>query len=259
MSAKLVFVTVSDISIKDRKRLEGFGIEVIKRKNIGYDFYSYKVGLQYLDLSLYDELIICNDSSFGPLIPMINIFEQMNNQECDFWGITDSNLIAYHLQSYFLVFKKKSLYSDVFKHFWNDLKILDDKQDIIEQYEVGMSQLFIKNGYKSCSYILLNIERIKIINILLSNLFQAPGKIYKIMIQPWFYFKIILKKECNVSINFWETLLVEEKVPFLKKSLLTDETDKKENFKKIKKIFEEQALDTNYPFQLIDNYYNRLL
>ena len=50
----------------------------------------------------------------------------VKNIKCDFWGITDSSEINYHLQSYFLVFKKNVIQSNTFKIFWDGVKILND-------------------------------------------------------------------------------------------------------------------------------------
>ena len=43
---KIIFVSTK-INIKELKKLSK-KIKVIKRKNIGYDFYSYKVGWEYI-------------------------------------------------------------------------------------------------------------------------------------------------------------------------------------------------------------------
>ena len=42
--------------------------ELVRRPNFGYDFYSYKTGLDLVeDLRHYDLVVICNDSYVGPL------------------------------------------------------------------------------------------------------------------------------------------------------------------------------------------------
>lgn len=254
---KLVFVTVSDISKKDVERLKGLNIEVIKRKNIGYDFYSYKVGIQRLDLSIYTELIICNDSTFGPLIPMKDIFDKMENSKCDFWGITDSRQIDYHLQSYFLVFRKKILKSHVFFDFWNQLKILEDKNEIIKRYEIGISQVLLKKNYRTQAYIDYRINKKDNMVRLLKGLMQKPHKFFKLMISPYRYFSTSTKKNGNSSLNFWDTLLIKYQLPFIKKSLIVDKSQSLENIKKLKVIFQKQLLKTDYPIDFIERYYGR--
>ncbi len=254
---KLVFVTVSDISKKDIKRLEALDIDVIKRKNIGYDFYSYKVGIERLDLSHYDELIICNDSTFGPIMPIKNIFDKMNNEKCDFWGITDSEEIAYHLQSYFLVFRKKILKSHEFSDFWNKLKILEDKKEIIKRYEVGLSKVLLTHNYTLGVYIQYEINKKDNTIRLLSRLWKKPYKVFKVLVSPYQYYTAATKMSGNASITFWNDLLVRHQLPFIKKSLVTDKRESTENMKKLQLIFKKQLLKTNYPIILIEDYFGR--
>jgi len=256
---KIIFVTVSDILKNDLDNLEKLDIVVIKRENIGYDFYSYKVGLERINLKSYDELLLCNDSTFGPIYPIVSLFDSMQNQKCDFWGITSSLLISNHLQSYFLVFKKDILQSTVFNDFWSNLCILEDKDEIIKQYEVGLSTILYSKGYTGDSFIKYNIKKVGIIKNLYKNLYKKPYKIYKFIIYPKLYVKTIMDKRSNASIDFWDELLVKLKIPFIKKSLITDKSMKKSNIIKLKNIFEDTVIETKYPFYLITNYYDRHL
>lgn len=254
---KLVFVTVSDISYKDVERLQSLNVEVVKRENIGYDFYSYKVGIERLNVSLYDELIICNDSTFGPLFSMKDIFDRMKNKECDFWGITDSMEIAYHLQSYFIVFKKPILQSLSFLYFWDKLKILEDKNEIIKQYEVGISQVLLSQNYISQVYTQYAINKNDNSIRLLKRLWKSPYKIFKLLISPYKYYSVAMKSNGNASILFWDSLLVRYQLPFVKKSLIVDKNEGVENMKKLKLIFQKKLFKMNYPISLIENYFTR--
>lgn len=257
VTQKLVFVTVSDISKKDAERLENLNIEVIKRENIGYDFYSYKVGIERLDLNLYDELIVCNDSIFGPVVPMKNIFTKMQDKECDFWGITDSGLIDYHLQSYFLVFRKSILQSLTFSRFWDELKVLEDKKEIIKRYEVGLSQRLLKKDYKAQVYIHYAINKNDNSIRLLKRLWKKPYKIFKFLIFPHRYYSEAIKKNGNASVVFWDALLVQYQLPFIKKSLIVNKSEGLENMKRLQLIFQKQLLKSNYPIALIESYFRR--
>ena len=254
---KLVFVTVSDISKKDVERLKSLNIEVIKRENIGYDFYSYKVGIERLDLDFYEELIICNDSAFGPIVPMKNIFDKMQDEECDFWGITDSGLIAYHLQSYFLVFRKSILQSLVFSRFWDEVKILEDKNEIIKQYEVGISQTLLKESYSFNVYTQYKVNTNDNSIRLLKRLWGKPYKIFRLLFFPYRYYSEATKKSGNASVSFWDTLLVQCQLPFVKKSLISDKSEGMENMKKLQLIFQKKLLKSNYPIALIESYFTR--
>lgn len=255
---KLIFVTVSAISEEDSEKLKDLGIEVIQRENIGYDFYSYKIGIERLDLNQYDEVIICNDSVFGPLYSLKSIFDQMEKKQCDFWGITDSIQLAYHIQSYFLVFNKSIIVSTIFSQFWDEIAILDDKSEIIRRYEVGLSQLLVSHGYKAEVFSHLVINSHYSSKRLLKRLLKKPYKIFKFLVTPSRYIKDIFKKSVNSSIKFWDFLLVQNKMPFVKKSLLTDGEESIDNLKRLKSIFEKKLIDTRYPFYIIENFFERM-
>lgn len=123
-------------------------ITVIVRENVGYDFYSMRTGVFAVEaLYSYDELIIANDSvltidSSG----LGRAFVQMQNVDCDVWGMTESFQVARHLQSYFMVFRKSAFFSHYFDRFWRDVRVLDDKWEIILSYEVGLTQWLLRHG-----------------------------------------------------------------------------------------------------------------
>jgi len=257
VAGKIIFVTVSDIDIEDINRLDLMGINIIKRDNIGYDFYSYKMGIKSLDLSLYDEVIICNDSVFGPLIPIKELFNKMDGVNCDFWGITESNLVAYHIQSYFIVFRKKLIDSLLFYKSWDNIEILEDKSEIIEKYEIGLSQLYIQNDFIGTACNKDNISHKTILIYILKLLKEAPFRIFNITKNPFFYINIIRKKQYNAPIHFWKDFLVKGNLFFLKKSLVTDKIYGNDNYKEIKTIFKENSKYNGYAISLIKNYMKR--
>lgn len=254
---KLVFVTVSDIEQKDIDRLEMLNIDVIKRENIGYDFYSYKVGIESLNLELYDELIICNDSAFGPLYPLKNLFKNMEQKECDFWGVTDSYVKGYHLQSYFMVFNSTVLNTYVFQEFWKQMKVIDDKEKLIEQYEVGLSQLLIENNYNTAVFINHEMSFYESIKYLYFRYLSLED--YKLLrmfnlIFSKYYWSMISRKQYNISLALWDTLILKYNMPFVKKSLFINDIEKEKNIQKYARVI---SLVTVYPVKIIKKYINR--
>ncbi|HIE59178.1 MAG TPA: hypothetical protein EYH57_00480 [Sulfurovum sp.] len=256
---KIVLVTVSDILVEDVQRLKSLNIEVIKRENQGYDFYSYKVGIKSLDLERFDELIICNDSIYGPFVSLAEVFSKMENKECDFWGITASKSIAYHLQSYFFVYRNNILKSAEFLDFWNNVVILDDKSDIVREYEVGLSLFLFEKGFTSRAYVEnVNYEVSKKDNSfrLFKRLLKAPYKIFRVLTSPYQYWSAIKRKNTNTSLVYWDQLLLNKKMPFLKVSLFTNNQDSKENLNKFEEIIKSIS---NYPTSLIKKHLKRIL
>lgn len=123
-------------------------ITVISRQNVGYDFYSFKVGIESItDLWAYDELIVANDSVYMVRDHgFADVFGRMSNADCDMWAMTVSEQVVSHAQSYFVVFRKSLLVTAAFAKFWRGVRVIDNKWEIILNYEVGMTQHFVAHG-----------------------------------------------------------------------------------------------------------------
>lgn len=133
-------------------------VNYIKAEKHGeYDFGSYKRGFMYAKehglLDDIDELILCNDSCYAPIHPFKPIFDKMQNEQIDFWGITENIEIARHIQSYFMVFRPQVFKAKVFENFLASVKPQKKVRDVIENYEIGLSQTLIKAQFKCKAYI----------------------------------------------------------------------------------------------------------
>jgi lipopolysaccharide biosynthesis protein len=141
--AHIIMVSVSASTIE-----AGLVDQFIKRENVGYDFYSYKTGLESLvNIEDFDEITFANDSIYGPFYSLQSVFSHKIAQENDVWGLVASNQFEYHLQSWFVTFKKHVIASDAFHDFWQSVSILNDKMAIIKAYEVGLTPHFEKAGF----------------------------------------------------------------------------------------------------------------
>ncbi|HAV09998.1 MAG TPA: polysaccharide biosynthesis-like protein [Dehalococcoidia bacterium] len=210
----IVFVTASQINQPETARVSKLCDAVIVRENIGYDFASWRAGINSItNLADYDELILCNDSVYGPLFPLQDSFARMQEKQCDFWGMTDNYEIAYHLQSYFLVFRKNVFISKAFTDFWNSLDTGKTKWEIIREYEIGLSQVLMTAGFKPCVY--APAQKASLIKLALLAL-QRPSRIVR----------VIQKKKLSRNLNqtqfFWHDLIIKYKMPFIKIELLRD-------------------------------------
>lgn len=129
----------------------------IPRENVGYDFCSWKAGLESLgDAAQFDEVVCANDSVYGPLFDLAPAFSDPRIAAADFWGmcLSDQGTAgrgggpAPHLQSWFFVMRRPLLESSAFRAFWKSVVPLDSKTDIIDRYELGMSQDFQEAGFR---------------------------------------------------------------------------------------------------------------
>lgn len=224
VSSSIVFVTTSKISQDDVTRLEKICDTIIVRENVGYDFVSWQTGMNsaasIANLDDFDEVIICNDSVYGPLFALGAIFEAMSKKDCDFWSMTDNYEIAYHLQSYFLVFKRKVVNSKAFKDFWGAVKVERTKGEIIKKYEVGLTQCLMSAGFRPCAYApcpstarMLTVKAISA----LRNPLRAMSRILTSLKGGEFNYRAL-----NPTIFLWRELLVKYRMPFLKVELLRD-------------------------------------
>lgn len=151
----LVVVTTASLTRSARSWL-GDRARLIERDNEGYDFFSYRTGLQSTGgleaLAAYDEVAICNDTYVGPLRSYARVLAEMEGREADFWGFTRSERVKSHLQSFFVVFRSSALRSPAFLDFWAGLEPLSDRWTVIKRYEVGMSQRLMRAGLRPAAY-----------------------------------------------------------------------------------------------------------
>lgn len=114
----IVFVAGKDLEESETERLSGIVSKIICHNQDVNRFSAYRIGylwvLEHRLLQEADELVLADDSCYGPVFPFERAFEEMNKKACDFWGMTDSYDTMYHLQSFFLVFKKNVFTSRAF-------------------------------------------------------------------------------------------------------------------------------------------------
>lgn len=217
---KVIFVSANNLSENETKKLDGIADNIIAKHHNEYDFGSYKRGFEILKaegLSNYEEIIFANDSCYAPLFSLDKLFEEMEEKECDFWGITKNNYGLKgknpHTQTYFIAFRKNVFMDNDFIKFISSVKPELDKNSVIENYEIGLSKMLFQNGYKAETFV-KEFENIS-----------------------------------NPTIKKWKSLITKSKSPFLKCSVLrlknTDYTTADG--------WHEVIGKTNYPIELIEN------
>lgn len=128
-------------------------VRVIVRENKGYDFYSYKIGLESIeDLGSYDWVFMIN-SSFVCLEPckLTSCYIGGLDGSADVRGLTFSREISPHLQSYFMSFSRKTFMSNPFRKWWDNLEPVSDRQTVIVRYELGLSTFLLANEFTLAS------------------------------------------------------------------------------------------------------------
>jgi len=141
-----------------------------------YDFGSYKRGYNHLMKNInlidkIDEIIFMNDSCFGPIQKngFIKLFNTMDLKKCDAWGyfinnygiIKSNNEYQYikgikHIQSYCFSLRKNIFSKNYINHYFESINHQEIKNEIIINYEQGLSKILIENNCLLESYIQFN-------------------------------------------------------------------------------------------------------
>lgn len=142
--------------------LNAASVTFLHRKNVGYDAEAYREVLLnhigYERLCEYDEILLQNDSFYGPFCSYEEVFDKFSLVECDFWGMTkwyggNSEFLEYknvpqHIQSYFIVFRKQVIESNSFWLFWKNMNKVKSFKDAVCYFEIAISDYLVKQGFK---------------------------------------------------------------------------------------------------------------
>ena len=117
-----------------------------------YDFGSYKIGLEYarssglIDKLNVAELIMLNDSCYGPVYPFSESFDKMASDPCDFWGYSIYKLFRKHISSYFLVFRNSVIKNGYLDEFLQRVQGIYDRGRVIAKLETELTAFLQSKG-----------------------------------------------------------------------------------------------------------------
>lgn len=130
----LVVVVNGRISTSGQAAVERLSDRLYIRENKGYDAMAYKSALtDYVGwdkIAQYDEVLLANDTYYGPFYPFEDVFDTMACRDVDFWGLScqqesadyfsyNQRIIPSYIQSFFCVFRKSVLCNAQFQEYWN--------------------------------------------------------------------------------------------------------------------------------------------
>lgn len=135
---------ISTFLKKDQLSFIPNNVEILIRENYGYDFFSYRIGILALLGNGYDHIYVTNTS-----FVCVDIFQfesSVLNASVDssVFGISQSNQIADHMQSYFFAFPAVVYNRHDFISWWLHLVPLNIREEVILTYELGFSK-FLKS------------------------------------------------------------------------------------------------------------------
>ena len=240
MNFDIIFVSTG-LSIEYIDALKSLCAKIIIRKNIGLDFVSWKLGFSYLPKKrMHKNILLLNDSVIGPVESYLKkVFEFYYEESIDVLGLTESKPQTrkrYHLQSYFLFFNSNLFDEKWMQKFWKNIKVVKNKDFIINYYEIGFTQVLLKNRVNLKSFISYE----KVVEYF-DNIFQKHKS------------EIDTKRGINLTIHTWDIITQAPfYFPYIKREVL------------IKKLFNPDKVSNWKSFisidnsHLVDKYLNRV-
>ena len=163
----LVIVVNGSLNDNGRKKFEKYTSRIFVRANVGFDIGGLQDALVnycgFDKIREYDELVLFNDSFFGPVYPFSKVFEAIDDS-IDFWGLSVHGeapnvygMCPYgyrprYLQTYFLVIRNEMLKSEAFEKFWVNLPVFKEFKEVGEKFSCVFTKYFADMGYKWCAY-----------------------------------------------------------------------------------------------------------
>ncbi len=157
----LIIVANGVLDIDAKTSFQKYTNQIYTRDNNGFDAEAYReVILNPANCNTwnsYDQVVLFNDTFYGPFIDMNLIFDEMQKQEVDFWGLSkykagmsglfDQQILPDHIQGYFIVIGSRILQSLKFIEFWNNMPEIRTYKDAIKYFEVNLTQYFLECGF----------------------------------------------------------------------------------------------------------------
>lgn len=223
---EVIFVSCSDLKEEELNKLD---CHKVVEPHKEYDFGSYKRGFLYAQnnhmLKSCDELVFLNDSCYGPFKPLDKIFDLMKENSCDFWGLT-KNKYAFkiiknktkdcyipHIQSYFFVLRPSVFNSKAFSEFILSVKEEENKNSVIEKYEIGLTTELEASGFVS-DYAIKDFYKYN------NPTIYKWRKLYKKSDFPFIKCSLLrLNNSLHTTVDGWKELLTEEQIQLIEKNL----------------------------------------
>lgn len=142
--------------------------DIVIRSNVGFDAGAWRdvmLDIGFERICEFDELILFNDSFFGPIYPFKEMFDKMDSADVDYWGITNHgeapnsrDMCPYgyrprYIQTYFLAFRKNLVESNEFQQYWANLPNYETFEDLAFKHGAVLTKYFEDLGYKWKAYV----------------------------------------------------------------------------------------------------------
>ncbi|MGI0522348.1 hypothetical protein ABY45_17420, partial [Microbacterium maritypicum] len=159
-AAHVLVVVNGSLSEEGRGKLEAVSDEILVRENVGFDIWAHKDALDHVGsrLSEFDEVLLTNDTWFGPVRPYAPVFDRMGERATHFWGMTDharedpnpftgKGVLPYHLQSFWIAVRREMFLSEEWARYWRELPEMPSYFDAVLKHETIFTDHFAQLGF----------------------------------------------------------------------------------------------------------------
>ena len=242
LGSTIVFVSGSpNLKPESADKIRPFCAGIFTRRTLSLDFGSWHLAWQQVlargwRLEDFTQLILANDSVYGPLFPLSEMFESFTG--ADMYGMTESNESANHLQSYLLAWDLNDRTRPFLHAFWDRFRYVVRKQDLIDRYELGISRQARAAGLRLKAY--------------------APDAAVRAALASHpkhQHMQEVAGRSVNNTLYLWDILIEDLRCPLLKTDL---PRRNRYNSRKITTLSAELRQHTNYDPGLIERHLRRL-
>ncbi|WP_156738427.1 rhamnan synthesis F family protein [Mycobacterium sp. E2699] len=214
---------------------------IYTRRTLSLDFGSWhlawRIQQEYgWSLDQFDRLTLANDSVFGPLFPIEEMWSAFH--DADMYGAIESAESGPHLQSFFLSWDLNSRTRAFLDDLWNDFRYIVDKQRLIRRYEIGLSKRARVEGLSIKPF--LSAAAVK------ATYGRSPAHQWTSRFSG---------PPVNNTLYFWDGLIEHLRFPFLKTVLPRYNDPRHDSMSHLRDFIERH---TEYPYELIQSNVDRL-
>ena len=158
----IIVVASSPLFPDEPEKLRGIASEIVCRVHSGYDFGSYRIGLEvarnrgWLASDACRELVFANASCYAPVRPFSEMFDAMaRRRKAHFWGLTFNSLHSGkpHLQSFFLVFRRPVIEAKALEEFFSERPAQATRSEAINLFELQLTDFLRQRGFMPDAFV----------------------------------------------------------------------------------------------------------
>ena len=178
---RIVVVCNYEYISQGMEKVQPYADTILYRANKGFDAGAYKEAAEQIeDIGSYDEIILSNDTFFGPFISFDEIFRRMEKEPCDFWGLNRRHIPMYDFTASFFVVFRRAAVSSAVRYIRGHMFEYMDREGILKMFEQGISNGLKKEGFRMGTY--CDIGSV--------DMYRDPDYLINVMGSP------VMKKRC---------------------------------------------------------------